>query len=254
MAQSAQSRRKWIFIRGLARHSAHWGPFIPEFQKAFPQDEIETLDLRGNGHYAHSPSFLSIVENVRDLRSRSRFIQNGEHVFLMTISLGSMVAAEWARLYPDEIEGLVTINTSDKGTASFFERMKPANYLHVLKFLGKDKDKESLESEIMDITTNHFSEKHQWAQKFSKIPPTSKLNLVRQLVAAGTYEFPDHKPKTEVLILCSEKDKLCSVECSKRIAEMWTVKPHTHPTAGHDIPLDDPAWVVDQVKNWLQEC
>jgi pimeloyl-[acyl-carrier protein] methyl ester esterase len=31
---------------------------------------------------------------------------------------------------------------------------------------------------------------------------------------------------------------------------MWTLKPLVHPQAGHDLPLEDPQWVCDQLKNW----
>jgi pimeloyl-ACP methyl ester carboxylesterase len=24
-----------------------------------------------------------------------------------------------------------------------------------------------------------------------------------------------------------------------------------HPDAGHDLPLDDPEWIIQQIRNWL---
>lgn len=244
---------QWIFLRGLGRNSVHWGPFVDEFQKCFPKDEVELLDLRGNGNLAHSPSYLSITENIRDLRARSRFIQQGSEVHLMTISLGSMVGVEWARTFPNEIAGLVTINTSDRGTAHFFERLRPANYLRLLKFLSRrDKDHKEIEAEILKTTTNLLPDRDHWAEIFAKSQPTSKVNFSRQLAAAGTYEFPQQKPKTEVLMLVSNGDRLVHPNCSKRIAEMWTLKVHEHPDAGHDLPIDDPHWICEQVRNWQE--
>lgn len=244
--------RKWIFIRGLGRHSAHWGPFLDEFKKNFPHDEIEMMDLRGNGTMAHSSSYLSILENVRDLRSRSKMIQNGESVYLMTISLGSMVGTEWANRYPNEVLGLVTINTSDKGTASILHRMRPSNYLRVLAYFRMQKSPLEMELELLNTTTNHLADKEAWAEKAARFPPTSRLNFARQMAAAGTYEFPKHKPRTEVLLLCSDGDRLVHPECTKRIGEMWVTKPHIHPTAGHDIPMEDPQWVCDQIHHWFE--
>lgn len=246
--------RKWIFLRGLGRHSAHWGPFLQEFKKHFPKDQIELLDLRGNGSLAHSPSYLSIQENVRDLRSRSQWIQEGEKVHLMTISLGSMVATEWARLFPDEISGFVAMNTSDRGTSSFFERMKPANYLLLLQMLAVPRKGSWIENQILRLTTNILSQLDPVAQEFSEWKSTTRLNFLRQLVAAGTYEFPRQKPKTEILLLCSDGDKLVNSGCTKKIAEMWTMKAHIHPTAGHDISLDAPDWICEEIKNWLDLC
>lgn len=243
--------RKWIFIRGLARHSGHWGPFVDQFKNTFPEDEIELLDLRGNGQLAHSPSCTSIADNVRDLRARSKWIKAGHAVHLMTISLGSMIGTEWATLFPQEISGLVTINTSDKGNSSFFERMRPQNYLRIVHILKNPKDAPMIENEILQMTTNHLEHINEWAIDFSKLPKTSTSNFFRQIFAASQYEFPEHKPKTEVLILCSEGDQLVNPICTKRIAEMWTLKAHVHPTAGHDLTLEDPAWACQEIKNWL---
>jgi pimeloyl-ACP methyl ester carboxylesterase len=243
--------RKWIFIRGLGRHALHWAPFADEFKTFFPNDEIEFLDLRGNGTLAHSPSFLNIPDNVRDLRSRSKLLKKYGSIHIMSISLGSMVGVEWARTFPQEIEGLVAINTSDRGSSSFYQRMRPQNYLGILQILARSPSNEDIENYILKMTVRNPEHKKAWAQEFAKTPPTTRTNFLRQLIAAGSYLFPDHKPKTEVLLLCSEGDQLVNPACTKNIAEMWTLKPHIHPTAGHDIPLEDPTWVCREIQNWL---
>lgn len=245
--------RPWIFIRGLGRHALHWDPFLREFKRHFPQDEVELLDLRGNGTLSHSPSCLSIPENMRDLRSRSELLKKHGSVYLMTISLGSMIGVEWARTFPQEIAGLVTINTSDRGTSPFYERMKPKNYLRILGVMGHAPSNQDIERTILEMTTQDPKYKKELMQSFAKIPPTTRSNFVRQLIAASRYEFPDHKPKTEILMLCSDGDQLVSSECTKRIAQMWTLKPHVHPTAGHDLPLEAPEWICQEVENWLRQ-
>lgn len=245
------SLRKWIFLRGLGRHSGHWGPFLDQFKKDFPQDEFELLDLRGNGTLAHSPSWLNIEDNVRDLRARSRWIHDGQSVYIMSISLGAMIATEWARKYPEEIEGIVLMNTSDRGTASFFERMRLRNIYRFLPLLLKGVNSPGVEKKILEMTTT-MPGLEQWADIFSKMKPTARKNFIKQIIAASRYKFPEHKPKTEVLILCGDKDPLVNPVCSKRIAKMWTLTPHCHPTAGHDLTLQEPDWVSEQLKNWLE--
>lgn len=254
MVQKMTSPRRWIFLRGLARHSGHWGPFLDHFKKTFPQDEIELLDLRGNGILAHSPSWLSIPDNVRDLRSRSQFVQAGHPVNLLTISLGSMIGVEWARLFPEEVESLVTINTSDKGTSRLYERMQPHNLKTLVHILGNTKTNPFIEKEIMHMTTTAEPEggEGEWAKAFGTIMATSRTNFFRQLIAASRYRFPQQKPKTDILMLCSDGDRLVNPVCSKRIAQMWTLNPHVHPTSGHDIPLQEPQWVCDEIKHWIE--
>ncbi|PMZ18082.1 alpha/beta hydrolase, partial [Pseudomonas sp. FW306-02-F08-AA] len=38
--------------------------------------------------------------------------------------------------------------------------------------------------------------------------------------------------------------------CSQALAAAWNLPLVMHPFAGHDLPLDDPAWVVAQVLQW----
>ena len=38
--------------------------------------------------------------------------------------------------------------------------------------------------------------------------------------------------------------------CSLRLASSWAVPLILHLHAGHDLPLDDPEWVIDQIQRW----
>jgi pimeloyl-ACP methyl ester carboxylesterase len=245
-------KHSWIFLRGLGRNSDHWGHFVETFKTNFPEAEVELLDLRGNGALAHSPSYLSIADNVRDLRARSRFVKEGREVNLLSISLGAMVAVEWSRQFADEVDELVIINTSERGTSKFWQRLRPKNYPRLAQILASGKTSEDAEYEVLKMTT-HLADKKKWAAVFSASPSTTRANFAKQLLAATRYEFPRHKPKTDVLILNSAKDNLVSPACSKNIADLWQLKIHTHPQAGHDLPLDAPEWICQQIHSW-QTC
>jgi pimeloyl-ACP methyl ester carboxylesterase len=54
-----------------------------------------------------------------------------------------------------------------------------------------------------------------------------------------------------VLILSSRQDGLVHVNCSLAIASRWKCPLQLHPTAGHDLVLDDPDWVIKEVQRWL---
>ena len=73
--------QRWMFLRGLGRHSLHWGSFPDRFQQAIPAAEIELLDLAGNGTEAARSSHLSIRAYAQDLRQRSRFVAEGKTPF-----------------------------------------------------------------------------------------------------------------------------------------------------------------------------
>jgi predicted alpha/beta hydrolase family esterase len=52
-------------------------------------------------------------------------------------------------------------------------------------------------------------------------------------------------------LLAARQDRLVSVKCSLKLAQGWGCEIRLHPTAGHDIPLDDGIWVTQQVRDWL---
>jgi predicted alpha/beta hydrolase family esterase len=54
-----------------------------------------------------------------------------------------------------------------------------------------------------------------------------------------------------MLVLTSTHDGLVDTRCSERLAAAWQCEIARHPQAGHDLPLDDSAWVLAQIRRWL---
>jgi len=61
-------------------------------------------------------------------------------------------------------------------------------------------------------------------------------------------KIPDQKK----LILTSKADRLVSYKCSEQISKLWNCPVHYHQEAGHDLPLDDAAWVIERIKEEFQ--
>src|SRR5439155_8075284 len=57
-------------------------------------------------------------------------------VWLLGLSLGGMVAFEWARQYPQEVAGAVLINTSLGGCSPPWRRLHPSAVLRLLGAMG----------------------------------------------------------------------------------------------------------------------
>jgi len=67
------------------------------------------------------------------------------------------------------------------------------------------------------------------------------------LPAAARYRAPPPPPPVPTLLLASTHDRLVRCACSRALARAWRCALVEHPHAGHDLPLDDPQWVVQQV-------
>jgi pimeloyl-ACP methyl ester carboxylesterase len=244
----------WILLRGLIRESAHWGDFVPLLQAAFPDSTITTLDLPGTGrwHTQQSPSTITeIVDNLRAQAIKAGILK--KPVRLLAISLGGMVAWEWISRYPDDFEGACLINVSFSGLSPWYQRMRWQCLGQVLRVLSQ-KDPELRELAILQLTSNRRTDKPSIAKAWAAIAtlrPISTKNRVRQIIAAARYKPTQYSPKLPVLLLASPNDRLVAFACSEAIQRKWHIPLVSHPNAGHDLPLDDGAWVIKQLQTWL---
>lgn len=247
----------WIFLRGLTREAAHWGRFTAEFQLAMPQARIHMLDLPGNGAHRRLTSPLSVAGMVDACRDAC--IRRGIEapVYLLAMSLGAMVAAEWARVAPEELNGCVLINTSMRPFSPLPHRLRPANYPDLLRLALGGGSPEAIEQTVLRLTSNQPDQLRDVIPDWAAVRrqrPVRTGNAVRQLLAAARYRAPREAPGVPLLLLASEHDQLVDSRCSQAIADAWHCPLRMHPAAGHDLPLDDPRWVVDQVRRWLQSA
>ncbi len=244
----------WILLRGLTRETAHWGDFINTLRQALPDAHILALDLSGNGqrHRELSPSTVRAMLSACRADAKQLDLQGPVH--LLAMSLGAMVAVEWARTAPEELASCVLINTSLQPFNPFYQRLLPRNYLSLMRIAMGHLPAEAIEQTILQFTSNH-PDRHagvieQWvATRVQR--PVSRLSAVHQLLAATRYRAPDQRPEVPMLLLSSARDRLVSSQCSQAIAGAWHCPLKIHPTAGHDLPLDDPQWVTQQAVDWL---
>lgn len=74
------------------------------------------------------------------------------------------------------------------------------------------------------------------------------------MLAAARFSAPAGIPaRGRVLLLAGAQDHLVHPDCSAQVARAWGAPLSLHPDAGHDLPLDDPAWVCAQLRDWLSK-
>ncbi len=237
--------KRWVLIRGLSRSRFHWLGFETLLKQSLNLETIDCPEIPGNGylHNTETPSSLDAV--VDHLRQQISLIK--KPVGLFGISLGGMIATRWAQMYPEEVERLVLVNTSSS-LSPFYHRFSIVKYLGTLKSIFV-KNLEKSESFIMSSTSNcplKWKPKLAELVKFQKEHPIATRNFIRQLRLASKVDFTQ-KPHKNVLILTSAQDHLVNWHCSRRIAEQWQVPLLINPTAGHDLTLDDPQWIIEQI-------
>ncbi len=246
--------KNWLLLRGLSREVAHWGDFPAILQRDFPNARVHTLDLPGTGclYQQTSPNRIeAILAQVRQQALDEGFLE--QPLTLLAYSLGGMVAWEWLKTYPGDVNGAVLLNTSFASLSPFYQRLRWQSYCKFLAlFLESNLYKR--EAAILELVSNRSDVGGLIALEWTRIQeqrPVSMQNSLRQIIAAATYRPNAQKPTQPVLLLSSQKDRLVSPACSSAIQKRWQFDLVTHPWAGHDLCLDQPLWVVEKIKRWV---
>ena len=244
----------WVLLRGLTREARHWGGFAAQLSGALGDEPVVTLDLPGNGIFHQQASPSSVRAMVDFARGQLRRQGLPPPWCLAAMSLGGMVATDWAQRYPQEVARLVLVNTSMRPFSGITERLRPGSWLALAQLAANWGKADNAERIIHRLTCHNTAALAQdtaaWAT-LRKTAPVSAANAARQLWAATRFSAAGAAPGCPVLLLSSAADRLVSARCSQRVASAWQVRHHSHPWAGHDLPHDDPDWVCQHITRWL---
>lgn len=245
----------WVLIRGLTREAGHWGQFVDDLRQQLPEGtRIFTPDLAGNGTRFREASQLSVPAMAEDLRQQLRELGLQGPCHVLAMSLGAMVATAWAHAHPEEIDSMVLMNTSLKPYSHAWERMRPQQWLRILRMTLMYPDVRAIERTTMHMTTRHPATPDRTLEHWMNLRtahPVTATNAWRQLWAALRYRAPLVPPPVAVLLLQGLGDQLVSPRCTQALLARWQCAHAAHPTAGHDLPLDAGPWVAEQVMHWV---
>ena len=238
--------QNWLLLRGLVREQRHWGSFSGAVAERMGV-RVQCLVFPGTGteHTRESPGTIAGI--VDDIRAR---LDRGEGTWgIFAVSLGGMVALDWADRYPDDFARVVVCNTSAGDLSPVWHRMRPQRWPRVV-FSALSTDVRARERRILEMTTNRADIDREtlsatWAG-YAADAPVARAVFARQLSAATRSKAPTAL-STSVSVLVADGDNLVNPACSKQIAARLGIEPQVHPWGGHDLALDDPAWVLDHL-------
>ncbi|MDI4633620.1 alpha/beta hydrolase [Pelomonas sp. V22] len=221
----------WVLLRGLSRAGTNWGEFprvfVNQLAKLQPDVRVLLLDLPGHGELRDQSSPSSIAALVEACRADLQRRGVGAPVHLLAMSLGALIASEWAARYPQEVRGAVLINTSLRPFSPVLRRLRPLAPLQFLGFVRSASAGDGVSSRVR------------------------LSNAWRQLLAALRFRASRARPEPPMLLLCSLGDGLVDWRCSQTLSRAWGVPLRMHTAAGHDLPQDDPPWVAAAVSEWV---
>lgn len=242
----------WVLLRGLTRERAHWGGFAAQLAAGLPGARVVGLDLPGAGALRQQRCPLRVEAMVEACRLQLRAAGLAPPWHVLGLSLGGMVATAWAVAYPAELAGCVLVNTSLGCFSPPQHRLRIALWPALAQVLLA-KGVLRAETAVLRLTSSQPERRRDvlaaWCETRRKRPVT-RLNALRQGLAAARYRGPLRAPGLPVLVASSAADRLVDPACSLRIAAAWHADHVVHPVAGHDLPLDDGPWLVSQIAAW----
>lgn len=241
----------WILLRGLTREQAHWGDLPRRLREAFPGHSFHLVDLPGTGIHFRESSPPDIRSIRKAVQRQCRYIPGAFGI--IALSMGGMVAMDWAQHGASgEIQHLVLINTSS-GFNPPWHRLRPRIWPTLVRLLTL-RDLREREAQILALSSNRQLNPvmvQRWFSIQSQRPVTGR-NALRQLWAAARFRPADERPLPDALLLASAGDRIVDWRCSQRLADRWQWSLRIHPDAGHDLPLDDPDWIVGELVRYLE--
>ena len=251
---------RWILLRGLGREAGHWHGFPEQLQLrlGLQQNAVVCLDLPGIGHQLQRRAPWSVAAMVDDVRGRWQELGGREpgRWGVLGISLGGMVALEWAARFPEDLTAAVVINSSDRRSGLWFERLR-LQVLPLMLRIALARRIERREELTFRLSTQLLEGERRRELLEERIEiarerPVRAGVVARQLIAAAFWTAPRALPQP-LLVMLSEGDRMVSPQCSQRLAANLGASLVRHPAAGHEIPLDDPQWVCDRLAEWRPE-
>ncbi len=242
----------WFLLRGLSREAGHWGTFVPDLRAALPGARVHPLDLPGAGTRRDvdwPESVTAAMERVRtDAEAVAPRAARGR-TFVFALSLGGMVALEWATQHPDELAGIAVGNTSAGGVSPFWRRAQPNAWPRMLAATMR-REGIARELGILAMVSNrrdlHAETAASWTF-LARTRPMQRKNVVAQLRAAASWQVPLARPAVPLLVLCGLGDRMVHPSCSRFLAHRWGARLAEHPSAGHELTLDAGDWTAAQL-------
>jgi pimeloyl-ACP methyl ester carboxylesterase len=246
--------KDWLLLRGWGREQRHWEKFPGVLGQALGARKVACLDLPGVGTEHRETSPWSISEITDRLRRRWLKKSGGEPAGLVAISLGGMVALDWTARYPADFERLVLINSSVAGVSPPWRRLNLKMLPEIFR-IATARDLAARESRILGMTTEFLPTADEVALRwagYAKERPVRLATLAKQLLAATRFRL-EKKPSCPTLVISSDGDKLVGPSCSRALAEHLGAALVRHPSAGHDVPLENPEWTASAIGEWLRQ-
>ena len=239
----------FVLVRGMKQDARHWLD-LPDRLADAAGVPVVTLDLPGVGAARDVDPPRSVRGLTRGLREQLRAKAPADTRWVgVGLSLAGMAMVRWAVEAPDELAGVVLGNSSAAGLSAPWQRLRWTAWPQMVRTVFT-RELSERERRSLGMVSNAPAERldalaHRYA-RFAEEQPYTRRTFVRQLAAGATFRMPA-RVEVPTLVLCGGGDRFVSPRCSEALASRLGAPLHRHPTAGHDLAVDAPEWLISEL-------
>lgn len=236
-----------VFINSLGTDLRIWDAMLPSFTESYP---TVRYDKRGHGLSDSPTPGYTIRDHSSDLLGLLDHLYI-EDAILVGISVGGMIALDFASLHPTRVKALVLCDTAAKiGTEHMWNERIQTIHQHGMEYLA--------DTVLVRWFTTSFRQQQPTAYRgyhnmLTRTPVEGYIGTCEAIRDADlTAQAPTIQTKT--LVLCGIEDTSTPPALVQATAK---ILPHSHfqliTGAGHLPCIEQPLIVVNNIKQFLKE-
>lgn len=208
-----------VLVRGLGRHSAHWGRFLERLERTF---YVVTMDNRGIGRSDPVTLPFSTADMGDDV-ARVLDAAGIARAHVLGVSLGGMAAMHFALDHAGRLDRLVLGSTSAGGRQASAPSLGPFGRMARAQLRTL---REAVHVEAMEVLGAAYVEAHpevvdEWC-RIEREQPASLRTVALQALAARMHDASGRLARigAPTLVLCCRDDRIVPPENSERLASV----------------------------------
>jgi 3-oxoadipate enol-lactonase len=224
-----------LMIQGYGQYSGHWAALVPPFSKEY---RVIIFDNRGTGRSDKPEVPYTIKMMAADVKGLLDAI-GIDKAHVLGVSMGGMVAQEFALNYPEKVISLVLGCTLCGGKRQIIPTKEALEFLFSPE-MSKLSVEERARVTVPWLWTKEFIDKHpeavEWYVETTMKYPTSPQGFSGQAQAMVSHDACDRLPqiKAPTLVIVGDADRLIPMDNSKMIASLISgAELVVIPDAGH---------------------
>jgi pimeloyl-ACP methyl ester carboxylesterase len=207
-----------VLIRGLGSNADHWYPQVPAFSSFF---RVVSFDNRGIGR-SHKPDNPCTISTMAEDTAGIMDAIGIPKAHIMGLSMGGMIAQEFALRFPHKVQGLVLACTHCGGGKD----VPPSEEIRTLfsEFIATASPEAARKAGKCLFAEDTFRKAPELVREYQQIsanfPPKAKVLLQQWEAVKGHDTWARlHRIKAPTLVITGAEDLLIAPENSKILAE-----------------------------------